>query len=186
MKTLLLLALAAITNPNVRVPDVFGTERQPLKPAKGETSAVFFIAHDCPISNYYAQEIRRICEKYGDKGLRCSLVYVDPTLSDTVAAKHADEYAHGPYPKIVDRKHALVAATKATVTPQVFVIRDDKSVAYNGRIDNFYVALGKKRRIVTESDLRDALEAVFAGRPVAKPASNPVGCFIPELAAFGK
>ncbi len=186
MKALLLLALAAITNPNVRVTDVTGTERQPLKPARGETSAIFFVSHDCPISNYYAQEIRRICEQYGDKGLRCSLVYVDPTFTNAAAAKHADEYAHGPYPRIVDRTHALVTATRATVTPQVFVIRDDKSVAYNGRIDDFYMALGKKRRIVTERDLRDALDAVFSGKTVAKPESKPVGCFIPDLAAFGK
>lgn len=186
MKAMLLLALAAITNPNVRLTDVTGTERQPLKPAKGETSAIFFVSHDCPISNYYAQEIRRICTQFGDRGLRCSLVYVDPTLTNAAAAKHAEEYAHGAYPRIVDRTHALVTATKATVTPQVFVVRDDSSVAYSGRIDNFYVALGKKRRIVTERDLRDALGAVFSGTVVARPASNPVGCFIPELSAFGK
>ncbi len=186
MKPLLLLALAAITNPNLRVPDTTGAERAPLSPAKGEVSAVFFVSHDCPISNYYAQEIRRICEQYAEKGLRCSLVYVDPTLTDAAAAKHAEEYAHGNYPKLVDRTHALVDSTGATVTPQVFVIRDNHAVAYSGRIDNFYVALGKKRRIVTEHDLRDALDAVFSGSPVARPASNPVGCFIPPLSAFGK
>lgn len=186
MKPLFLLALAAITNPNIRVPDVAGTPRTPLHPAKGEVSAVFFVSQDCPISNYYSQEMRRVCEQYGEKGLRCALAYVDPTLTDAAAAKHAEEYAHGNYPKIVDRTHALVDATGATVTPQVFLIRDDKSVAYKGRIDNFYVALGKKRRIVTERDLRDALDAIFTGKPVAKPEVNPVGCFIPPLSAFGK
>lgn len=150
------------------------------------TTAYFFVSHDCPISNYYSQEIRRICEEYGAKGLRCSLVYVDPTLTDEAVRKHSDEYAHGAYAKIVDRKHELVERFHATVTPQVVLVRPDASVAYSGRIDNFYVALGKKRRVVTEHDLRDALDSVTAGKPVAKASANPVGCFIPSVSAFSR
>jgi hypothetical protein len=152
----------------------------------GETAAYFFVSHDCPISNYYSQEIRRVCEQYGARGLRCSLVYVDPNLTDDAARMHADEYAHGAYPKIVDRKHELVERLHATVTPQVVVVRPDSSVAYTGRIDNLYAGLGKKRRVATEHDLRDALDAIVAGKPVARPSSNPVGCFIPPLSAFSR
>ena len=39
---------------------------------------------------------------------------------------------------------------------------------------------GKRRRIVTEHDLRDALDAVLAGKPVAKSRTRAIGCFIPE------
>jgi hypothetical protein len=151
-----------------------------------DTTAYFFVSHDCPISNYYSQEIRRVCEGYGAQGLHCELVYVDPGLTDDAARKHAQEYAHGAYPKVVDRKHELVRSLHATVTPQVVVVRADKSVAYSGRIDNFYVALGRKRRVVTEHDLRDALDALVAGRPVEKPETNPVGCFIPSLSSYSQ
>lgn len=186
MQALLLLALAAVTNQNVRLADVAGDSREPLKVAAGETAAVFFVSHDCPVSNFYAQEIRRICEEYGVKGLRCSLVYVDPTMTNDAARKHADEYAHGAYPKFVDRGHKLIAATRVTVTPQVVLVRADQSVAYSGKIDNFYMALGQKRRMVTERYLRDALEAVLAGKPVRKAETTPVGCYIPDLSAFSK
>src|SRR3954452_24365155 len=81
----------------VRLADVEGQERTPLKAARGELAAVFFVSHDCPISNFYSQEIRRICQEYGERGLRCSLVYIDPTLSDEAARKHAAEYSHGAY-----------------------------------------------------------------------------------------
>ena len=184
MKLAILLAVAAVSNPQIRVPDIDGKDQAPLKVAPGQTSAVFFVSQDCPVSNFYSQEIRRICEDYGDKGLRCSLVYIDPTLTDSAARKHAAEYTHGSYPKLVDRRHQLVAATGVTVTPEVVLVRPDASIAYKGRIDNFYVALGKKRRIVTEHDLRDALDAVVAGKPVAKPETQPVGCYIPPLSAF--
>jgi hypothetical protein len=170
----------------LRIPDVDGVERTPLKVQKGHAAALFFVTNDCPISNYYSHEIRRICDDFVSRGLGCSLVYTDPTLSDEAARKHAEEYGHGTYPKIVDRAHALVAATGATITPQAVVIRDDETIAYRGRIDNFYAGLGKPRRVVTEHDLRDTLEAVFSGRPVPKPEVQAVGCYIPDLSAFRK
>jgi hypothetical protein len=186
MKFLVAFALSAILHPAVRVRDVAGVERTPLKVATGHAAAVFFVAHDCPISNYYSHEIRRICDEYAGRGLSCSLAYVEPNLSDADAAKHAAEYGHGDYPKFVDRKHELVAATGATITPQAVIVKSDETIAYRGRIDNFYAALGRPRRVVTEHDLRDALDAVFSGKAVPKPESQAVGCYIPDLSAYSQ
>jgi hypothetical protein len=144
-------------------------------------TAVFFVTHDCPISNHYAQEIRRICESYASRGLACSLVYVDPSLSDTAAVAHASEYGHRGYQIFVDREHALVRQTGVTTTPEVAVLQGDGRIAYRGRIDDFFVGWGKPRRQVREHDLRDALEALLAGRPAPKPETKPVGCFIKDL-----
>ncbi len=146
-------ALSAILHPMVRVRDTHGIERLPLKVEQGKVEALFFVAHDCPISNYYAREIRRMCEDYASRGLGCSLIYVEPNVSDTDAAKHAREYGHGAYPWIVDRTHALVAAVGATVTPEAVIVKSDETVAYRGRIDNLYIAPGKARRAATEHDL---------------------------------
>ena len=54
---------------------------------------------------------------------------------------------------------------------------------YRGRIDNQYASLGHPRRVVTAHDLQDALEAVIAGKPVATPQTDPIGCYIvsPEM-----
>jgi hypothetical protein len=51
---------------------------------------------------------------------------------------------------------------------------------YRGRIDNFYAGLGTPRQVVTEHDLRDALDALIAGRTVRSPRTQAFGCFIPE------
>ena len=49
----------------------------------------------------------------------------------------------------------------------------------------FYAALGRPRRVVTEHDLRDALDAVFSGQPpVPKSETQAVGCYIPDLSAY--
>jgi hypothetical protein len=177
-------ALSAILQSTIRVRDTQGVERLPLKVGQGKVEALFFVAHDCPISNYYSSEIRRMCEDYASRGLGCSLVYVEPNLSDADAEKHAREYGHGGYPRIVDRSHALVAAAGATVTPEAVIVKADETIAYRGRVDNLYVAPGKPRRAATEHDLRDALNAVLAGKSAPKPETQPVGCYIPDLSAY--
>jgi hypothetical protein len=185
MKWFVALALGSILHPALQVRDIDGVNRTPLK-VTGRAEALFFVTHDCPVSNYYSHEIRRICEEYGKRGVSCSLVYVDPTLTNEQVRKHAQDFGHGDYPKIIDRDHALVKATGAEVTPTAVLLRPDASIAYRGRIDDFYADLGKPRRAVTEHDLRDALDSVVAGKPVAKPETKPVGCYIPELKFYGK
>lgn len=178
MRSLVLFALGAILNPSVAVHDIDGVLREPLKADKGHVEAVFFVTNDCPVSNYYAHEIRRICDAYAKRGAGCTLVYTDPSLTDEQARQHSNEYGHGPYPKIVDRTHALVKAAGAQINPTAVLVRPDGSIAYRGRIDNTYAAIGIQRRVVTEHDLRDALDAVLSGHPVPSPETQPIGCYI--------
>ena len=91
MNRLALFALAAVLHPGLTVTDIDGVRRQPLKPAPGHLSALVFVTNDCPIANYYSHEIRRICDAYASRGVQCSLVYTDPTLTDAVTAQHAKD-----------------------------------------------------------------------------------------------
>jgi hypothetical protein len=163
--------------------DVNGAAQQPLRVVNGKANVLFFITNDCPIANSFAHEIARICGDYKGKGMNCDLVYVDPTLSDAQARAHAQEYGHGDYPRIVDRRHELVKSTGVTVTPETAVIDRAGKVVYRGRIDDSIAALGQPRRPVKRADLRNALDAVAAGKPVAVPETKATGCFIADLAA---
>jgi hypothetical protein len=49
---------------------------------------------------------------------------------------------------------------------------------YRGRIDNRVADFGSTRPEATVHDLKDALDAVLAGRPVAVPFTKSVGCAI--------
>jgi hypothetical protein len=163
--------------------DVNGVERHPLRVDAGKANVLFFITNECPISNSFAPEIARICSDYKSKGVACALVYVDPALSDEQARKHAEEYRHGDYPRIVDRQHELVKATGVTITPEAAVIDRAGKVVYRGRIDDSYATLGQPRRPVKEADLRNALNAVVDGRPIAKPQTKALGCYIADFNA---
>jgi len=162
--------------------DVNGVDRQPLRVVQDKANALFFVSAECPISNAFAREIARICADYKSKGIGCDLVYLDPGMSDDQARKHAQEYGHGDYPKIVDRRRELVKATGVTVTPEAAVVNREGKVVYRGRIDDSFSALGQPRRAVRDADLRNALDAVVAGRPVEKPETKALGCFISDFA----
>ena len=171
MIPLLLVALS--------LPDIDGTARRFFEP--GGLTALFFVTHDCPVANYYAPEIRRICDDYRAKGLSCALVYVDPALTPAAVHNHAAEYRHGDYPKLIDREHRLVKLAGATTTPEVALLGKDGKLVYRGRIDDFYVTWGKARRAVSDATLRRALDAHLAGQPVAVKTTKAVGCFIGDL-----
>ena len=162
------------------LPDIDGVSHRFFEP--GHTTALFFITHDCPVSNRYAPEIRRICTDYQARGLKCALVYVDPALSEPAARAHADEFRHGDYPRLIDRQHALVKAAGAATTPEVALIGKDGKLAYRGRIDDLYVTWGKPRRAVQDATFRHALDAYFSGQPITPKTTKAVGCFIADLA----
>jgi AhpC/TSA family len=193
-RTLLLgLVLWAIALPaagdGVQLRSINGEALTLFAPA-AKASAIFFIASDCPISNWYAPTIQQVCREYGSRGVDCALVYEDVDLGATPAALDADvrthlrEYRYGAMPAAVDRTRAVAKRAKATVTPQVIVVDRSGAIRYRGRIDNAYADLGKPRQHVTSHDLRVALDAVLAGRPVPTPETDALGCYIVHPASI--
>jgi hypothetical protein len=144
----------------------------------GPAGVLFFVASDCPISNGYAPEIQRICDDYRSKGVSCSLVYEDVSIDDAHVRAHREAYGYKNIATVIDGDRAIAGRAKATITPQAVIVGRGGTVKYRGRIDNQYAALGKPRRVVTAHDVRDALDAVLAGRPVAHPETEAFGCFI--------
>ena len=142
---------------------------------------LFFVASDCPISNGYAPEVQRLCGEYRRKGVRCSLVYEDVAIDADSMRKHLDEYGYNGMAAAIDGDRSLARRAGASVTPEAVVIDAKGEIRYRGRIDNRYADLGKRRRVVTVHDLRDALDAVLAGTPVAQPETTALGCHITAL-----
>ena len=157
--------------------DVNGRPLAPFAPA-GKASVLLFVQTDCPISNSYAPEIQRICKAYESKGVSCTLAYEDVRVDAAAVRRHTSEFGYSGVTATIDASRALADRARATITPEAVVVDARGAVRYRGRIDNFYASLGKPRRIVTERDLVDALDAVLAGKPVPTPETQAVGCFI--------
>ncbi|MFN3323002.1 MAG: redoxin domain-containing protein [Bryobacteraceae bacterium] len=170
----------------ITVADIDGVRRTPFALDAGQFALLFYVLDDCPVSNQYSLEIQRICGEYSPRGVRCFLVYVDPTLSAERIRKHLREYGHTGYPAIQDSRHELVKATGASVTPEAALVDAAGRIVYRGRIDDSYQTWGQARRHVTERDLRTALDAAITGRPIPNPRTKAVGCYIAPLDVYLK
>ena len=159
--------------------DIDGRLRDLFQPA-GKANVLMFVSSDCPISNGYAPEIQRICDRASGRGAACTLVYEDVSIDAAAVRTHLEQYRFRNMMAVIDRDRSLAARAKATVTPEAVVVATGGAVKYRGRIDNQYAALGKPRQVVTEHDLNDAIDAVVSGRPVTRPETEAFGCFIPS------
>jgi redoxin len=142
---------------------------------------LIFTSVDCPISNRYAPDVRRLQERFAVDGVRVSLVFANP--HDTPAAVRDHTKAFGYRMEIVlDPRQDLVKRTGATVTPEAAVFDRAGRLVYRGRIDDRYPELGVDRQTPTTHDLEDAVTATLAGRPVARPITRAVGCYLADFA----
>ena len=177
---LLFSAASLLAVPALKITDVDGTTRTPLRAPVKQPAVLFFITHDCPVANKFAPEIRRIANDFRGKA-QFTLVYIDPDLTTAELQRHRKDFSYAKLTAVHDRTHRLVQATGAKVTPEAIVIPPTGKVAYRGRINNFYEDFGRARRVITQHDLRDALTAILAGKPVPAPRGKTIGCFIPKL-----
>ncbi len=138
---------------------------------------LFFAGYDCPISNAYSKELTRIYDEFSPKKISFCVVYADADLSRENAAKHAREYAFH-CPAVLDPKMTLALKVGATIKSEVAVLSPKGEVLYRGRIDNRYVDFGRRREQVTAHELRDALDAIVAGKPISVLREKAIGCDI--------
>jgi hypothetical protein len=152
--------------------------------APAGTKAIVFIftSTDCPISNRYAPEIRRIADHFTAEGVVFRLVYPNPAEEAKSIREHMTAYSYaGALEPLRDPTLALVKFTGVTVTPEAAIVAGGK-VVYRGRIDDRYVDLGRERPAATRRDLFDALAAIVGGKPVLQATTQAVGCFIADFA----
>lgn len=143
-------------------------------------TVLIFVSIDCPVSNRYAPEIKRMYDDFAPKGVRFQLVYPNPLDGDDAINGHLRDYG---FPAIAtrDRDHALVKKAGATITPEAAVFDERGRLVYLGRIDDRFVELGRERPAATRHDLRNAITALVAGKPVSPSRTQAVGCFIADM-----
>ena len=158
-----------------QAPDPFAT------PAKAVV--LLFTRSDCPVSNRYAPEVRRIYARFKDRDVRFFLVYPDRDETPQTIAQHRADFRY-PFDSIRDPKHVLVAKSHAQVTPEAAIfVPNGKSwqLVYHGRIDDRNADFGKSRPEPNVRDLNDTLTAVLAGKPAPRTEAKAVGCYISDL-----
>ena len=134
---------------------------------------LMFIATKCPYSNGYNDRMRQMAADYSAKGILFVGINSNKTEPEDEVKAHAAKnkwnftLAKDPDNKVAD----LYGANK---TPEIYVVGPNGKLLYHGRIDENYEEPSK----VTSPDLKNALDQILAGQPVAKTETKAFGCSI--------
>jgi peroxiredoxin len=141
---------------------------------------VFYTTTDCPLSNSDVPEMNRTERDYRARGVAFYAVQADTTIAEADVVQHAKDYQFS-FPVLFDPGQILVKMTGATTIPSAAVLTPDGTLLYLGRIDNLVEDFNVRRQVATKFDLREALDAVLAGKPVPNARTKAFGCAITPI-----
>ena len=158
-----------------KLPDADGAAHS-LKALMGKNGAVIiFIATRCPISNGYNERMQKLAEDYQAKGFNVIGINSNVTEPAAEVKSHAAE-KHLTFTILKDDGNKIADRLGANHTPEAYVIDAGGKLVYHGRIDNSVNPAN-----INSNDLRDALDAVLAGKPIQKTTSVAFGCSIKRV-----
>lgn len=161
---------------DVTLPDAYGEERSLADYATADAMVVVFLGVECPLAKLYGPRLAELAEDYADKNV--AVIGVNANRQDTLTELAAYGRRHGiTFPLLKDNDAEAVEMFGATRTPEAYVLDKQRMIRYQGRIDDQY-DVGAVRKAPSTRFVRDALDAVLAGKQVAEPETVAVGCFI--------
>jgi peroxiredoxin len=146
-----------------------------LSDVKEDVVVLAFLANHCPVVLANDDRIIDFVADYKDKNVRLVAVCVNdipedklPGIKNHIAEKKIN-YVYG-----YDETQAIGRAYGATNTPQFFVLDKDRNIRYMGAMDDNTMNESK----VTKHYLRDAVDAVLAGKTPPVEETRAVGCSV--------
>ena len=161
-----------------------GGKTYDLSCIKTSKATVFYFAStQCPVSNLYTPRMTEIAKEYGAKGIQFFIV--DSNREDKPDALRVWAKQRGlALPLVKDDGTKLADALFANRTPEAVVLDSETVPRYIGRIDD-----NADRARVIRHDLKNALDSLLAGKPVAVARTRSLGCEIfhdaPTVATAG-
>jgi peroxiredoxin len=154
------------------LPDADGKEHT-LNSLKGKNGSVLiFVATKCPVSNAYNERMEKLAQDYKARGI--NVIGINSNSSEPADAVKAHAATHKlTFPILKDPDNKIADRLGATVTPEVYFLDASNKLLYRGRIDN-----ARNTAEVNSNDLREALDAALAGKPIAKTTATAFGCTI--------
>jgi peroxiredoxin len=165
--------------PDFSLPDVDGRTVALSDFAGAPALLVIFMCNHCPYVKHVADHLADLGKQYQDKGVAIvgiSSNDVDnhpddsPQMMKQEAARRGYTFAY-----LYDETQEVAKAYCAACTPDFFLFDGSQTLVYRGQLDDSRPDNGIA---VTGRDLRGALDAVLAGRPVSKDQKNSIGCNI--------
>jgi peroxiredoxin len=174
--TMLPLGTAA---PDFRLPDTNGKTVSLADFKDKPALLVMFICNHCPYVKHIRTGLAQLARDYRPKHV--GIVGVNSNdvenYPDDSPAKMKEEAKSAGYlfPYLYDESQAVAMAYRAACTPDIYLFDKGRKLVYRGQFDDSRPGNGIP---VTGKDLRAALDAVLAGKPVSPNQKTSMGCNI--------
>lgn len=166
--------------PDFALPDVVSGKTIRRDDLRGQKALlVMFICTHCPYVKHVEKGLAAFGHDYADKAV--SIV----AISSNDAENYPDDSPAGlkrqaqtmgfRFPYLYDESQAVARAYHAACTPDFFLFDGNMKLVYRGQFDSSRPGNGKP---VTGEDLRAAVDAVLAGKPVSQDQRASIGCNI--------
>src|SRR5580658_3995728 len=165
--------------PDFRLPDT-GGKMVALGDFKSAPAlAELFICNHCPFVKHIQAGLAQLGRDYQARGAAIVAISANDAQNypDDSPAKMAQEAKSAGYvfPYLYDESQAVAKAYRAACTPDFFLFDASRKLVYRGQFDDSRPGNGVP---VTGRDLRAALDAVLAGKPVPGRQLPSIGCNI--------
>jgi peroxiredoxin len=166
--------------PEFSLPDVVSGKTVSLQAFAGKKALlVMFICRHCPYVQHVQHELARLGRDYDARDVGIVAISANDAKSypeDAPASLKAMAVElKFTFPYCYDESQAVAKAYNAVCTPDFFLFDQARRLVYRGQLDDSRPGNGKP---VTGRDLRAALDAVLAGRPVNPDQRPSAGCNI--------
>jgi peroxiredoxin len=175
-------AMLALGTPasSFALPDVVTGRMVRLEDFAGKDALlIMFICRHCPYVKHVQAEIARLGRDYGAKNVGIVAISSnDAAAYPDDAPERLREMAEElgfTFPFCYDEAQDVARAYSAVCTPDFFVFDREQRLAYRGQLDN---SRRNSPIPVTGADVRAAIDALLAGRPVNPEQRPSIGCNI--------
>lgn len=166
--------------PDFNLPDTLSGKQFAYSDVAGKKATVImFICNHCPYVIHVNRQIVDLANDYLPQGVGFAAISSNDVVNYpqdapeimTVVGK-ALQY---PFPYLYDQTQDVAKRYDAACTPDFYVFDSSNQLVYRGRIDENRPSSGKQP---TGEELRYALDAILAGRPVQEKQYPSAGCNI--------
>lgn len=165
--------------PNFQLPDPGGKLVSLADFKNAPALLVAFICNHCPFVKHIRKEFAAFAKEYQAKGV--GIVAINSNDAENYPQdspeKMAEEIRQAGYtfPYLYDESQEIAKAYHAACTPDFFLFDRERRLVYRGQFDD---SRPGNSRPVNGADMRNAMDAVLAGRSISGSQKPSVGCNI--------
>lgn len=165
--------------PDFRLPDFHGMLHELDDFMAPRALVMMFICPHCPYVKHVRAELVKLRRDYrADEAaivaINANDVAAYPQDGPEGMAQEAREAGYA-FPYLLDETQEVAKAYRAACTPDFFVFGPERRLVYRGQLDD---SRPRNDVPVTGRDLRAAIDAVVAGKPLSAEQRPSIGCNI--------